>query len=134
MTYLVFDIGYSYWRPSGKKLVALLKAEIYSFKDLKKFLGACDFYRRHVKGFSFTSARLSDKLKKNLKWFWDKDDQEAFEQFKKKLCDVKLITWHSNKCWRGNYGFQCLKYWRRIIFVLISATFRRRISMHKRKI
>ena len=66
LTYLGFDIGHGFWRPSQKKLAALMNAEISSLKDLKKFLGACNFYRRHVKGFSFTYARLFDKLKTKL--------------------------------------------------------------------
>ena len=43
LDYLGFHIGWGTWRPSQKKVEPLLKSEVKNLKDLRKFLGACNF-------------------------------------------------------------------------------------------
>ena len=33
--------------------------------DVRSFIGACNFYRRHIKNFTYTSAILTDLIKKS---------------------------------------------------------------------
>ena len=65
--YLGFSLGWGTWKPSVKGVSGILKSEIKNQKDLRKFLGAMNFYRRHVKNFTFSSAPLTELLKKNVK-------------------------------------------------------------------
>ena len=58
MQYLVFDIGYGSWTPAASKAKRLMDAKA-RYEDLKKglhdvcsFIGACNFYRRHIKNFT----------------------------------------------------------------------------------
>ena len=68
--YLGYHIGWGTWKPTPKKVEALLKSEVKCLADLKRFLGAMDVYRRHIPKFSFSSVLLSDLTKKGDKWNW----------------------------------------------------------------
>jgi len=56
LDYLGFHIGAQNWSPSSSKVQAILKAKIQNWKDLRSFLGAANFYRRHIHNFTFSSA------------------------------------------------------------------------------
>ena len=47
LEYLGFKISWNTWPPSEKKVSAILKANIRNLADLRSFLGAANFYRRH---------------------------------------------------------------------------------------
>ena len=36
--------------------------------DVRTFIGACNFYRHHIKNFTYTSAILTDLIKKSTTW------------------------------------------------------------------
>ena len=38
------------------------------------FIGACNFYRRHIKHFTYTSAILMDLIKKSTTWRWGQQE------------------------------------------------------------
>ena len=56
--YLGFTIGWGQWKPSKKRVHAILNSEVKNLKDLRAFLGAMNFYRRHCKNFTYSSAPL----------------------------------------------------------------------------
>ena len=89
--YLGFEIGHGWWRPSRKKVEALQGVEVRNLKGLRSFLGACNFYRRHINNFTESSACLTDLTKKGVKWEWTTHHQEKFEELKQKLSDVKCL-------------------------------------------
>ena len=89
--YLGYHIGWGTWKPTAKKVEALLKTEIKCLADLKRFLGAMNFYRRHIPRFSFSSALLSDLTKKGVKWNWTPEHQKHFEELKAKLASQTLL-------------------------------------------
>ena len=68
MDYLGFQIGYGWWRPAQEKVESLSKFKIKNLKQLRSFLGALNFYRRHIKNFTESSGRLTDLTKKDAKW------------------------------------------------------------------
>jgi hypothetical protein len=51
-------------------------------KDIRKYLGFCNFYRRFIKGFSQIAKPLNMLLKKGVPWTWGKAEQEAFEELR----------------------------------------------------
>ena len=72
-----------------KKVEALQKSKkITNLKSLQSFLGACNFYRRHVKNFTFSSAILTELTKKNVPWNWTEEHERAFLELKSKLANV----------------------------------------------
>ena len=54
-------------------------------RDLRSFLGAANFYRRHIRNFTFSSAPLTEKLEKDVPWSWGPVEQSAFEELRQKL-------------------------------------------------
>ena len=59
--------------------------------DVRSFIGACNFYRRHIKNFTYTSAILTDLIKKSTTWRWGPQEQQAFDELKDKLANAKCL-------------------------------------------
>ena len=61
MQYLGFDIGYGWWTPAASKAKPLMDAKVQhedpkkGLHDVRSFIGACNFYRRHIKNFTYIS-------------------------------------------------------------------------------
>ena len=51
-------------------------------KDVRSFLGFCNFYHAFIPSFSHTARPLNDLTRKNRQWSWNKDEQRAFDQLK----------------------------------------------------
>ena len=97
MQYLGFDIGYGWWTPSASKANSLMDAKV-RYEDPKKglhnvrsFPGTCNFYRRHIKTFTYTSAILPDLIKKSTTWSWGPQEQQAFDELKDKVGNAKCL-------------------------------------------
>ena len=88
--YLGFDIGYGWGTPAASKAKPLMDAKIRhedlkkGFHDVRGFMGACNFYRSHIKNFTYTSAILTDLIKKNTTWRWGPQERQAFDELKDK--------------------------------------------------
>ena len=71
MQYLGFDFGYGWWTPAASEAKPLMDAKVRhedprkGLHDVRSFIGACNFYRRHVKNFTYSSAILTDLIKKS---------------------------------------------------------------------
>ena len=59
--------------------------------DVRSFIGACNFYRRHIKNFTYTSAILTGPIKKSTTWRWGPQEQQAFVEFKDKVANAKCL-------------------------------------------
>ena len=67
--------------PDAKAVAAIKEATFpKSVTAMKSFLGACNVYRRFIKGFAKTSTPLTDMLKKDSDVEWD----EALDRRKNK--------------------------------------------------
>jgi len=51
-------------------------------KDVRKFLGLANYYRRFVKDFAKIAQLLNNLTRKEEKWKWGDKQQGAFEQLK----------------------------------------------------
>ena len=60
-------------------------------RDVRSFIGACNFYRRHIKNFTYTSAHLTDLIKKSTTWRWGPREQQAFDELKDKVANAKCL-------------------------------------------
>ena len=68
MEYLGFDVGYGWWKPAASKMQPLQDMQIRDdpkkgLHDVRSFIGACNFYRRHIHNFTYSSAPLTDLIK-----------------------------------------------------------------------
>ena len=67
--YFGFQVGWRWWRPVNDKVAPILKATIRDdktrgVKEIRAFLGSCNFYRRHIRTFTYSSHLLKDLTKK----------------------------------------------------------------------
>ena len=51
----------------------------------ESLFGACNFFRRHVRNFTFSSAPLTGLLKKNARFVWSEKEESLIEEIKQKL-------------------------------------------------
>lgn len=51
-------------------------------KQVRAFLGLCNFYRKFIPNYSFHTGPLCELLKKERKWKWGESEQEAFDKIK----------------------------------------------------
>ena len=68
MEYLGFDVGYGWWKPAASKMQPLQDMQTRDdpkkgLHDVRSFVGACNFYRRHIHNFTYSSAPLTDLIK-----------------------------------------------------------------------
>ena len=74
MQYLGFDVGYGWWTPAASPDKPLMDAKVRhedpkkGLHDVRSFIGACNFYCRHIKNFTYSSAILTDLIKKSTTW------------------------------------------------------------------
>lgn len=61
-------------------------------KQLRPFLGLCNFYRRFVPNYNKYTRPLYDLLKKNVLWHWGALEQRAFDNVK--ASSIEVIQLH----------------------------------------
>ena len=98
MEYLGFTIGTGWWKPTDAKLRPLLDFDLSEVngkaegvKKIRQFVGSCNFYRRHLTNFTFSSAPLTDLIKNETKWQWTEKEQAALEEMKGKLKNCLIL-------------------------------------------
>jgi hypothetical protein len=60
-------------------------------KDIRKFLGFCNFYRRFIRGFSQIAKALNERLKKGAQWTWGEPEEKAFQELKRRICEEPVL-------------------------------------------
>ena len=78
------------------KVAPLLQAKIRDHpvpgvKDIRAFIGSCNFYRRHIRNFTYSSVLLTNLTKKSEKWEWTPAYQAEFELLKSKLSSLSIL-------------------------------------------
>ena len=61
-------------------------------KDLRKFLGVCNWYSQFVDNYADTIAPLTNRLKQGTKWSWTEIEQAAFNKIKRALYDSPKLS------------------------------------------
>ena len=52
-------------------------------KDIRKFLGLTNYYRRFIKDFAQVARPINVLMRKDVKWQWGVEQQEAFNELKR---------------------------------------------------
>lgn len=81
-------------RPDPDKVKAVkLFPRPTNTKAIKQFLGLAGYYRRFISRFSSIAKPLTDLLKKNKIFVWDKPKEAAFIQLREELCKEPLLRY-----------------------------------------
>ena len=90
MDNLGIDVGYGWWKSAASKMQPLQDMQIRDdpkkgLHDVTRFVGACNFFRRHIHNFTYSSAHLTDLIKKTTPWRLTAREEECFKELKKKI-------------------------------------------------
>ena len=61
-------------------------------KDIRSFLGFCNFYRPFIRGFAHIARPLNELTKKDTKWSWTSRQEEAFNKLKECVTSEPVLT------------------------------------------
>ena len=87
MEYLGFYVSYCWWKPAASKMQPLQDMQICDdpkkgLHDVRRFIGACNIYRRHINNFTYSSASLTGLIKKTNPWRWTGKAEACFQELK----------------------------------------------------
>jgi len=52
-------------------------------KDIRKFLGLINYYRRFIKNFAQVARPMNVLTRKDIKWQWKEEQQKVFDELKR---------------------------------------------------
>ena len=61
-------------------------------KDVRSFLGFCNFYRPFIKGFAHIARPLNELTKKDVEWNWTSRQEEAFNKLKECITSEPVLA------------------------------------------
>ena len=61
-------------------------------KDIQKFLGLANYYRRFIENFAAIARPLHDLVKKDKKWEWTEKQGEVFEELKRRFTKEPVLA------------------------------------------
>ena len=59
--------------------------------DVPSLVGACNFYRRHIDNFTYSSVAPTDLIRKTTPWRRTAREQECFQELKKKIASSNCL-------------------------------------------
>jgi len=62
-----------------------------NIKQIQQFLGICNYYRRFIKDYAKIAEPLTRLLRKEEKFEWSEEQQNSFEELKKKLTEYPIL-------------------------------------------
>ena len=76
-----------------KKIKAILNWKLpTSVHEVRSFLGLAGYYRRFVQNFSIIASPLIKLLRKNVKFIWNEECQDSFDELKACLTSASVLT------------------------------------------
>ncbi|UYV74953.1 hypothetical protein LAZ67_12001888 [Cordylochernes scorpioides] len=72
-----------------------------SITDVRSFIGICSYYRRLIENFAEKAAPLHEVLKKDNKFTWNSDQQDAFDSSKKALMYELVLAYFEEQLGYG---------------------------------
>ncbi len=54
-------------------------------KDVRSFLGFCNFYRAFIRGFANIACPLNQLTQKDIEWTWGPAEQQAFDDLRRRV-------------------------------------------------
>ena len=61
-------------------------------KDVRKFLGLANYYRRFIKDFTQVARPMNVLTRKGKKWQWEETQQKAFDKLKRVFTSKPVLA------------------------------------------
>ena len=92
VTYLGHVVGQGQVRPVNAKVKAVVDFPApTSRREVMRFLGMAGYYRKFCKNFSTVAEPMTQLLKKDRKFIWSKESQDAFDKIKRLLISAPVL-------------------------------------------
>ena len=96
MEYLGFYVGYGWWKPAVSKMQPLQDMQIRDdpkkgLHHVRSFVGAYNFYGRHIHNSSYSSAPLTYLVRTTTPWRQTAREEECFRELKKKTASSNCL-------------------------------------------
>ncbi len=93
VTFLGHRISADGCQPDPKNVEAVLKMKApTTVKEVRRFLGMCGFYRKHIPSFAKIATPLTNLTKSNVTFTWKEECQKSFEQLKSCLVNAPILV------------------------------------------
>jgi hypothetical protein len=63
-----------------------------SVKQVRSFLGFCNFYRPFIYQFSHITRPLNELTRKDVPWTWEPKHQEVFDELRKRITSEPVLA------------------------------------------
>lgn len=91
--YLGFEISINGIEPGSRKIDGVRNFPVPSdVRGVRSFVGLASYFRRFVQNFAVIVRPLTDLLKQDVKFTWDKEQINAFETIKRKLTEKPVLA------------------------------------------
>ncbi len=61
-------------------------------REVRRFLGMCGFYRKHIPSFAKVATPLANLTRSNIEFKWTEECQKSFEQLKSQLVNSPVLV------------------------------------------
>jgi hypothetical protein len=61
-------------------------------KDIRSFLGFCNFYQPFIQGFAHIARPLNELTRKDTEWIWTKQCQKAFDKLQSRVTSKPVLA------------------------------------------
>lgn len=96
INYLGFEISEAGIRPGRNKIEAVEKfPKPTDQHKVRQFVGLASFFRRFIKGFSAIAKPLTRLLKKDARWTWGEEEENAFSLLKNELIKRPVLSFYN---------------------------------------
>ena len=93
VTFLGHQLSEAGSKPDPKNIDAVMDMKTpKNCREIRRFLGMCGFYRKHVPGFARIATPLTNLTKKNAPFDWTENCSKAFEALKEKLTHAPVLV------------------------------------------
>lgn len=93
LNYLGHKVSKEGIKPGDAKIKAVADFPTpLNVRQIRQFVGLCSFFRKFIKNFALIAKPLTELTRKNVKWHWGKEQQEAFSTLKSKLVSQPVLA------------------------------------------
>lgn len=93
LRYLGYVVNKHGLQVDPEKVQAILKYNTpKNTSDIRRFIGMTSWYRRHIENFSIIIAPLTKLLRKNARFCWNKECEDAFQKLKDCLIAAPVLS------------------------------------------
>lgn len=80
--------------PDPAKVTAVMSFPVpKNVKQIKSFLGLSGYYRKFINNYSAIANPMTNLLRKDIKFNWDENCQQAFDKLKEILCSEPILQY-----------------------------------------